>query len=81
VLEEGAQIAARPDQKPPMELIGYVTSSYWSSALNRSIALGMIKGGRARRGQTVYIPMPGGDVAAEVTAPVFYDTEGARLND
>jgi sarcosine oxidase subunit alpha len=81
VLEEGAQIAARPDQKPPMELIGYVTSSYWSPALNRSIALGMIKGGRARRGQTVYIPMPGGDVAAEVTAPVFYDTEGARLND
>ena len=81
VIEEGAQIAASPNQRPPMELIGYVTSSYWSSALNRSIALGMIKGGRARRGQTVYIPMPGGDIAAEVTAPVFYDAGGARLND
>jgi sarcosine oxidase subunit alpha len=80
-LAEGAQIAARANQRPPMELIGYVTSSYWSSVLNRSIALGMIKGGRAMRGQTVYIPMPGGDVAAEVTAAVFYDTEGARLND
>ena len=81
VLEEGAQIAARPNQQPPMELIGYVTSSYWSSTLNRSIALGMIKGGRACRGQTVYIPMPDCDIAAEVTAAVFYDTAGARLND
>ncbi len=80
VIEEGAQIAERPNQTPPMQLIGHVTSSYWSSTLGRSIALGMIKGGRARRGQTVYIPMPGGDIEAEVTHPVFYDTDGARLN-
>ena len=36
--------------------------------------------GRARRGQTVHIPMPGGDIAAEITNPVFYDVDGARLN-
>jgi hypothetical protein len=29
----------------------------------------------------LYIPMPGGDIEVEVTAPVFYDPTGARLND
>ena len=33
VLEEGAQVAAKPGQRPPMELIGHVTSSYASSVL------------------------------------------------
>ena len=80
VLEEGAQVAATPGQKPPMELIGHVTSSYASSVLGHSIALAVIAGGRARLGQTLYVPMPGGDLAVEVAAPVFYDPAGARIN-
>jgi sarcosine oxidase subunit alpha len=80
VLEEGAQIAAKSGQKPPMELIGHVTSSYASSVLGHSIALGLIAGGRARLGQTLYVPMPNGDLEVEVTAPVFYDPSGARIN-
>jgi sarcosine oxidase subunit alpha len=80
VLDEGAQVAAKPGQKPPMELIGHVTSSYASSVLGHSIALGMIAGGRARLGQTLYVPMPGGELEVEVTAPVFYDPTGARIN-
>ncbi len=80
VLEEGAQVAAKPGQKPPMELIGHVTSSYASSVLGHSIALGLVAGGRARLGQTLYVPMPGGDLEVEVTAPVFYDPAGARIN-
>jgi sarcosine oxidase subunit alpha len=80
VLEEGAQVAATPGQKPPMELIGHVTSSYASSVLGRSIALAVVAGGRGRLGQTLYVPMPGGDLAVEVVAPVFYDPAGARIN-
>jgi sarcosine oxidase, subunit alpha len=80
VLEEGAQVAAKAGQKPPMELIGHVTSSYASSALGCSIALGMVAGGRNRLGQTLYVPMPGGDLEVEVTSTVFYDTAGARIN-
>jgi sarcosine oxidase subunit alpha len=80
VLEEGAQVAAKPGQKPPMELIGHVTSSYASSVLGHSIALGLVAGGRARLGQTLYVPMPGRDLEVEVTAPVFYDPAGARIN-
>jgi len=80
VLEEGAQVAAKPNQTPPMELIGHVTSSYASSALGHSIALAVIAGGRGRLGQTLYVPMPGGDLEVEVVSPVFYDPTGARIN-
>jgi sarcosine oxidase, subunit alpha len=80
VLEEGAQVAAKPGQKPPMELIGHVTSSYASSVLGHSVALAVIAGGRARLGQTLYVPMPGGDLEVEVSSPVFYDPTGARIN-
>jgi sarcosine oxidase subunit alpha len=80
VLEEGAQVAAKSDQRPPMELIGHVTSSYASSVLGYPIALALVAGGRARMGQTLYVPMPDGDLAVEVTSPVFYDPTGARIN-
>ena len=80
VLEEGAQVVATPGQSPPMQLIGHVTSSYASAVLGRSIALAMVADGRARVGQTLYVPMPQGDVAVQVTAPMFYDAEGARLH-
>jgi sarcosine oxidase subunit alpha len=80
VLEEGAQIVAVPARSPPLDLIGHVTSSYASAVLGRSIALAMVTDGRARIGQTLYVPMPGGDLPVQVTAPVFYDTEGARLH-
>ena len=80
VLEEGAQVAAKPGQKPPMKLIGHVTSSYASSVLGHSIAMAAIEGGRARLGQTLYVPMPSGDIEVLVTSPVFYDPAGARIN-
>ena len=81
MLEEGAQVAAKPGQSPPMELIGHVTSSYASSVLGHSIALApwsrAAAPGSARR---LYVPMPGGDIEVEVTSPVFYDPAGARIN-
>jgi sarcosine oxidase, subunit alpha len=80
VLEEGAQIVATAGQRPPMQLIGHVSSSYYSAVLERSIALALVAGGRARLGQTLYVAMPGADIPAQVTSPVFYDPKGARLN-
>ncbi|MDH4261311.1 MAG: aminomethyltransferase family protein, partial [Gammaproteobacteria bacterium] len=80
VLEEGAQLTVTARQKPPMKLCGHVTSSYFSASLGHSIALAMVAGGRAHHGQTLFVPMPGGDIAVEVTHPVFYDRDGARLN-
>jgi sarcosine oxidase subunit alpha len=80
VLEEGAQVAAAAGQAAPMPLLGHVTSSYFSAVLGHSIALALVAGGRARRGQTLYVPMPGADLEVEVTAPVFFDPSGARIN-
>ena len=80
VLEEGAQIVDDPGQSVPMKMIGHVTSSYHSVALGRSIALALVAGGRARMGETLFIPMPGRTLKATVSGMVFYDPEGSRLN-
>jgi sarcosine oxidase subunit alpha len=80
LLEEGAQIVADPAEPVPMTMIGHVTSSCWSAALGRSIALALVRGGRARIGARLSVPMPNGPVAVEVVAPVFYDPKGERLD-
>ncbi|MBN9273391.1 MAG: sarcosine oxidase subunit alpha, partial [Mesorhizobium sp.] len=80
VLEEGAQIVADPNQPIPMKMIGHVTSSYWSENCGRSIALGLVAGGREKMGQTLYVPMPDRVIEVEVSGAVFFDEKGERLN-
>jgi sarcosine oxidase subunit alpha len=81
VLEEGVQIVADPNQPVPMSVLGHVTSSYLSPSLGHPIALALLAGGRARHGETLHVPMPGGrSIAVQVVPPVFYDPEGTRLN-
>ena len=79
-LEEGAQVGETRGQKPPMKMIGHITSSYHSAVLGKPIALALVAAGRARLGQRLFVPMPGGEIEVEVTSPVFYDEKGARLN-
>jgi sarcosine oxidase subunit alpha len=81
VLEEGAQIAERAHTAAPMPLLGHVTSAYASSVLKAPIALGMVAGGRARIGQSLFVPMPGAAIEVQVTSPVFYDPAGLRINE
>ena len=78
VLPEGTQLVDRPGGRPPLPMIGHVTSSYASPALGRSIALALVKGGRARKGETVHAAPASGFVPCKVTEPVFYDPDGAR---
>lgn len=81
VLPEGAQAVADTKQPIPMDLLGHVSSSYWSANLNRSVALGFIKGGLDRMGETVYYPMADGRVIeAEICSPIFLDPKGERQN-
>ncbi|MBO6726894.1 MAG: sarcosine oxidase subunit alpha [Rhizobiaceae bacterium] len=80
-LEEGAQIVADPKQPKPMNMLGHVTSAYWSPTLGRSFALALIADGRARMGETLFVPMPGGKtIEVEVTGTVFYDEAGEKLH-
>ncbi len=81
VLPEGAQLTDSRIVSRPAPMVGHVTSSYYSACLKHSIALALVKGGRARMGGTVYAPLVDGrTVAAEVCSPVFYDPEGAKQN-
>jgi sarcosine oxidase subunit alpha len=80
VLEEGAQVVADPKQAVPMKMIGHVTSSYWSENCGHSIALAMVEGGRARMGQTLYVPMPSTTIEVEICDTVFFDQKGERLH-
>jgi sarcosine oxidase subunit alpha len=79
VLEEGAQIVADPNQPVPMTMLGHVTSSYWSEALGRSIAMALVAGGKGLEGKTLHIPMPGRTIAAKVTGVTFVDPDGQKL--
>ncbi len=80
VLEEGAQLVADATVLPPIAMLGHVTSAYWSETLRRPIALAMLSAGRARIGQTLYVPMPDRSIAVRVTEPVTYDPESSRLH-
>jgi sarcosine oxidase subunit alpha len=88
VLEEGSMVMALTDATAPTDSaalrprpIGHVTSSYHSAVLQRSIALALVAGGRARIGQTLSVPgAAGDDIPVTVSAPVFYDPKGERLN-
>jgi sarcosine oxidase subunit alpha len=78
LLPEGAQLVWDDAGGPPERMAGHVTSSYRSATLGRTFALGLVEGGHARRDETIHAPLPGRTVAASITAPVFYDPEGAR---
>ncbi len=79
VLEEGAQIVADVN-KSPIEMLGHVTSSYYSPNLKKSIALGVVRGGKNMMGQKLIIPMEKKNINVTVADPVFLDKENKRLN-
>jgi sarcosine oxidase subunit alpha len=79
LLPEGAQLVGSPQlPEPPVPMLGHVTSSYRSAALDGTFALALVKGGRERVGETLYSPVDGRLVAVTVAEPVLYDPEGAR---
>jgi sarcosine oxidase subunit alpha len=81
VLPDGAYAVRVVRDKPPMEMIGQVTSSYMSPTLNRSIAMALIENGRARMGEVISFPLEGGKVVrAKITDTVFYDKDGGRIH-
>jgi sarcosine oxidase subunit alpha len=80
VLPDGAYAVKAVKDKPPMEMIGQVTSTYMSPTLGRSIAMALIQDGRSRMGETLSFPLEGKVVRAKIVDTVFYDKEGSRLN-
>ena len=80
IIPEGSQIVETILPSPPMKMIGHVTSSYYSPNCNRSIAMALIKGGRARIGQTLHISLKNKNVRVLVTNTQFFDADGSRAD-
>src|SRR3546814_20271742 len=62
-----------------MAMLGHVNSSYYSPTLGRSIAMALVKGGHARKGQALYVTLQGRTLAVPVgDTTVFSAPEGGR---
>ena len=61
-------------------VLGHVTSSCLSPALERSVAMGRLRAGAALLGQAVLLDIGGRRHRAEVCDRAFYDPQGARLH-
>ena len=63
------------------QVLGYVTSTYYSPTLGRSIAMALVKGGMSREGQSLpIVTKEGKTILTKVVDPVFYDKEGEKQN-
>jgi sarcosine oxidase subunit alpha len=80
-LRAGAQIVEEPSSRIPLTMIGNVTSAVWSPNLGHSVALALVSGGLARKGQTLHAlyPLAKEAVRVTVTDPIFLDPTGERL--
>jgi len=79
ILEEGAQIVSDISKKP-VEMLGHVTSSYFSPNLNKSIALAVVRNGKKMKGQKLIVPMENKNINVIVSDSIFLDKENKRLN-
>ena len=79
VLEEGAQIVADINKKP-IDMLGHVTSSYYSPNLKKSIALAVVRSGKKMKGQKLIVPMENKNINVTVSDFIFLDKENSKLN-
>jgi sarcosine oxidase subunit alpha len=78
-LPEGAQLIETAHvPEPPVRMLGHVTSSYRSAALERTFALALVRSGHERVGETLYVPVGDQVVPVTVTGSVLFDQEGTR---
>ena len=80
-IPRGAQLVGDLTAKKPISMDGEVTSQCMSPNLGHPIALGLLRGGRERHGETLqaHSPLTSQTVAVKVTNPIFIDPKGKRL--
>ncbi|WP_170390450.1 sarcosine oxidase subunit alpha family protein [Ruegeria arenilitoris] len=62
-------------------VIGRVTSTYYSANLGRGIAMGLVKNGPNRMGEVIEFPGTDDKIyKAKIVDPVFYDKDGEKQN-
>ena len=80
IIEEGQHIILSSNIKPPVKMLGHITSSYMSPNLGHSFAMAVIKDGKNLIGSRAYVSSSS-KVAfeVEIMKPVFIDEENKRL--
>ena len=79
IIKDGAHIKTLQDQILSGDILGHVTSTYFSPILNKSFALGLVKNGYSMIDQKVLIvDMNLNKSYATITKPIFYDKEGLK---
>ncbi|MCB1814175.1 MAG: sarcosine oxidase subunit alpha family protein [Candidatus Competibacteraceae bacterium] len=81
-IKAGSQLVADKTLKPPVEMLGHVTSIAYSPELQTPIALALLAGGLTHEGETLYaaFPLKNELVPVRVVAPHFIDPKGERLH-
>ena len=82
VLPDGAYAAGEGvNANGQRNVIGRVTSTYYSANLDRGIAMGLVLHGPDRMGEVIEFPGTDGKIyKAKIVDPVFYDKEGKKQN-
>jgi sarcosine oxidase, subunit alpha len=80
IIPEGAQLTEQEGGIAPVQMLGHVTSSYWSPALDKPFALALLARGRQRIGDVVHARFNGEAVPCTVIDPNVVDPDGGRMN-
>ena len=82
VLPDGAYaVGLGENANGQRNMIGRVTSTYYSPTLGRGIAMGLVHNGPDRMGEVLSFPGTDGKTyEARIVNPVFYDPEGEKQN-
>jgi sarcosine oxidase subunit alpha len=76
IVPDGAPLTPRGERA---DQEGFVSACVNSVARKRSIALGLLRNGRARFGETVHARVGDRIIPLEVVAPVFHDADRSRV--
>ncbi|MGB1361582.1 MAG: glycine cleavage T C-terminal barrel domain-containing protein, partial [Alphaproteobacteria bacterium] len=78
VLPEGAHIIEGTSAKPPVKMLGHVTSSYMSPNCGHSIALAMVKDGFKLKGKKVNVATMDGKVHSATVGDTVFIKDGGK---
>ncbi|MGD1879251.1 MAG: sarcosine oxidase subunit alpha family protein [Kiloniellaceae bacterium] len=81
-IRPGAHLVSAGDTASPPKSLGHITSTTYSPALEKYIALGLLEDGPNRIGETLVAtyPLKNIDVEVEVVSSHFFDPDGSRMH-
>ena len=78
----GGHLVVSTDPANPGTSLGHVTSACFSPELETYISLGLLKDGKSRIGEKLYVtsPVRGTHCAVEIISPHMVDPDGERMH-